>query len=271
MRRAIAAALAIAALLATPAARADDTDEVFARGAAALAEGRAGDAISLFESLADRGVVDAAVSFDRGLAYAARVRAGGEQPGDLGRAAQGFEEARALSPDPKLEADATRALADVRAEVARRRARAGESADVDQGPGLGRGLVRLLPEDAWAALALAASLVVGIGLFVRDGARARQLRAGAGVASIVAAPVAIFCAVMAFAARGDRLSLQEGVIVSATARPSDDKGIALPGAAPLPEAARVEIVDARAGWAHVRVGGTDAWIPASAVRPIARP
>ncbi|MDF2694931.1 MAG: hypothetical protein K0S65_3314, partial [Labilithrix sp.] len=57
----------------------------------ALAAGRPGEAIAKFEALADRGVVDAVVSFDRGLAYAARVRAGGEQPGDLGRAAHGFE------------------------------------------------------------------------------------------------------------------------------------------------------------------------------------
>ena len=47
-------------------------------------------------------VVDAAASYDRGLAYAMRVRIGAEVPGDLGRAAQGFEEARELSREDRV-------------------------------------------------------------------------------------------------------------------------------------------------------------------------
>jgi len=86
-------------------------EDMFGKATDALAGGKPGDAIALFEALADRGVVDENVSFDRGLAYAARVRIGAEQPGDLGRAAHGFEEARALTTDKALERDAFSALA----------------------------------------------------------------------------------------------------------------------------------------------------------------
>ena len=80
-------------------ARADDAPEpapveenpsaIFASATAALSAERHAEAIARFEALADRGVVDPVVSYDRGLAYAARVRAKNEQPGDLGRAAHG--------------------------------------------------------------------------------------------------------------------------------------------------------------------------------------
>src|SRR5580658_2381757 len=69
----------------------DETRPLFADAVKALHEGRAGDAIDGLEALADRGVVDPVLSFDRGLAYAMRVRIGAEVPGDLGRAAHGFE------------------------------------------------------------------------------------------------------------------------------------------------------------------------------------
>src|SRR5262245_40019358 len=97
----------------------------------ALAGNRPSEAIAKLEALADRGVVDAVVSFDRGLAYAARVRAGAEQAGDLGRAAHGFEEARELTHDTALATDATNALAVVRSEIARRRSRSGESIEIE--------------------------------------------------------------------------------------------------------------------------------------------
>src|SRR5579859_6373417 len=126
-----------------------DDQALFVAATQALKEGRPSDAIASFEALGDRGVVDAAISFDRGLAYAERIRAGGEQPGDLGRAAQGFEEARELSTDKALSEDAGRALALIRAEVARRRSRAGEPVELDEGASLGRTVVQLLPEDAW--------------------------------------------------------------------------------------------------------------------------
>jgi hypothetical protein len=256
----------LAATFSAPIARADDADALFAAGARALQEGRVGDAVDAFEAYADRGVVDAVASYDRGLAYAERVRMGAEQPGDLGRAAQGFEESRDLTHDPKLAADAERALMAVRGEVARRRLRAGQAAEVDPGPSLARTLARLLVEDTWAALAVAASAALSLGLFVRWLGREPRERVGGGVMAGVAAPALAFAVAMTAAARSDRQNLVEAVVVSPAARPVDERGLTLPGSAPMPEGARVEVLRESGGAARVRFGSVDAWLPVGSIR-----
>jgi hypothetical protein len=272
--------IAIAALLVSAIAAADgpsaapasddmSDDGLFSAATLALREGRPSDAIADLESLGDRGVVDPAVSLDRGLAYAERIRAGGEQPGDLGRAAQGFEEARDLATDKGLADDASRGLSLVRAEVARRRAHAGEPAALEQGASLGRTIVHLVPEEAWAVAAAALSGLLALGLFVRRFAGGRRARIGGTLASSAAAPLLALAALAAAFARDDRLHLREGVIVAASARPSDERGVVRPGASTLPEAARVQIVETKPGWVRVRWGALDAWVPSQAVRPLA--
>jgi hypothetical protein len=272
----VAAALAVLSLAASSAmAQPGDAPEesagaLFASATGALREGRAGDAVVAFEALADRGVVDAVASYDRGLAYAMRVRIGGEQPGDLGRAAHGFEEARDLSSDARLVDDATRALVVVRSEVARRRVRAGQPVEIDPSRSLARALSRLLPEDGWAALCAIASVVLGIGLFLRWLAASTRARVAGGVTAGVAVPVLAVGAMMAFAARHDRITLREAVVVAANARPTDERGIALAGAVPLPEGARVEVLAAQGASSRVRFGAMDAWVAPGALREIAR-
>jgi hypothetical protein len=249
----------------------DEIAAIFAAGIQALGDGRPGDAVADFEALGDRGVVDPIVSFDRGLAYAERVRGRGAIPGDLGRAAHGFEEARALTQDPTVARDATKALATLRAEVARRRALAGNPVEVDPGVSLGRAIIALAPEDGWGVLAGAASFLLTVSLFIRWLSTERRARIGAAIAMAVAIPALAAGALLALAARDDRLHLREGVIVSELARLSDDRHIALPGKAPLPEAARVTIEEAANGWARVRFGAEKGFIPSPAVRPLARP
>lgn len=267
-------ALAIAAVaLSGRTARADEVETpavLFAKGTQALHEGRASDAIAAFEALADRGTVDPAASYDRGLAYAMRVRIGAEVPGDLGRAAHGFEEARDLTHDAKLSDAASRALTVVRSEVARRRTRAGEPVEVDAGRSLGRTVSSLLAEDSWCVLAAICSAVLALGLFVRWMARTRRLRVGAAVAAGLAAPMMVLAIAMALAARHDRLEVREAVVVTPGSRPTDERGIVAPGATPLPEGARVEVVDARETHARIRFGALDAWVPTSALRDLAR-
>ena len=282
-RRIVAAALGLALGLAAHGASAqappspgsgppaDDTETIFAAGLKALGDGRPGDAIANFEALGDRGVVDPVVSFDRGLAYAERVRGRTAVPGDLGRAALGFEEARALPRDPALARDSARALGAIRAEVARRRALAGEPVDVDPGVSLGRAIVSLASEDAWSALTGAAALILTIALFVRWLSLARRVRIGAAIAMAVAGPLLAGGALLVLAARDQRLHLREGVIVSESARLSDEHHITLPGAAPLPEAARVTIDETGGGWARVRFGAQRGFVPSPSVRPLARP
>jgi hypothetical protein len=267
-----AIAVVIGATFAVP-ARAqsgDDSTALFSAGTAALRDGRAADAIASFEALADRGIVDPALSYDRGLAYAMRVRIGAEMSGDLGRAAHGFEEARDLTRDSRLADDAARGLAVVRSEVARRKVRAGEPVEVDPARSLARTLAGLLPEDAWSAIAAASSAILGLGLFVRWMANARRARIGGGVAAGVAGPALVIAIGMTLAARHDRMHLREAVLVVANARPTDEHGIATPGAMALPEGARVEIVDTRGAWSRVRFGSKDLWIASTALRPLAR-
>jgi hypothetical protein len=258
-------------LLLSRAALADDeTARLFASATKALEERRATEAVAALEALADRGVVDPVASYDRGLAYAMRVRIGGELPGDLGRAVQGFEEARDLSRDPKLDDDASRALVVVRSEVAKRRARAGQPVEIDPGRSLGRTLCALLPEDTWADISVGASALVALGLFVRWLGRSRRTRVAGGIGSAVAAPALAAAIAMSLAARHDRATLRESVVVGTGARPSDERGIALPGAIPLPEGARVEVLETRAGLSHVRFGSVDSWIGTDSLRELAR-
>jgi hypothetical protein len=249
-----------------------DGSETFTGAVRALHEGRAGDAVAAFESLADRGLVDPVVSYDRGLAYASRVRIGAELPGDLGRAAQAFEEARSLSRDPRLADDAARALTVVRGEIARRRLRAGQSVEmVDAGRTLGRALAALLSEDIWTALCAMASVFLAAGLFARWRAKEHRVRVAGGISAAVASPALALALAMTLAARHDRLNLREAVVVTSSARPIDERGMTLPGRQPLPEGARVELVDARGGSVRVRFGSGDVWVAQNAVREIARP
>jgi hypothetical protein len=269
--RVAGALVALLALLlpASPAGADTDPSALFGAGAKALHDGRAADAITSFESLADQGVVDAAASYDRGLAYATRVHIGAEVPGDLGRAAHGFEEARDLSRDARLAEDAARALGAIHSEVARRRARAGEPAEVDPGRSLARTIAHLSGEDTWTWLAAFASIALSGGLFVRWLASDRRWRVGGGVSAGVAAPVLGLAIALTLLARHDRLHLREAVVVTPNARPSDERGLTLPGARPLPEASRVEIVDQRAALTRVRFGSIDAWLPTGALRELA--
>jgi hypothetical protein len=247
-----------------------DSASLFASGVRALHDGRAPDAVAAFEALADRGVVDAVASYDRALAYALRVRLGDDTPGDLGRAAHGFEEARELSSDGALADDASRALVVVRTEVARRRQRAGQPVEVDPSRSLARALSRLLSEDVWSVLAAMASLALAVGLFMRWLGTSSRARVAGGVTAGVSVPALVVSVAMTLSVRHDRMNLREAVIVSAAARPTDERGIALPGASPLPEGARVEVLASEGPVALVRFGAIETRIAPSALRELAR-
>lgn len=246
-----------------------EAQELFRAGLLALEKEQPRDAIAAFEALADRGVVDAHVSFDRGLAYAQRVRLGGAQPGDLGRAAHGFEEARALAPNDALAREAADALAVVRAEAARKRASGSEVVELDRGATLGRSVVSLLPENAWAFSALTASMALACALVVRDRARDRHVRVGAATVALLALVLLASTASLLAAARHDRRELREAVVVAPSLRPADERLVTKPASGTIPEAARVELGPSRPGWVFVRWGNVSGWVPASGVRRIA--
>jgi len=246
------------------------TSDLFTNGVKALSDGRPANAVTALEALADRGAIDPVASYDRGLAYALRARIGPEEPGDLGRAVQGFEEARDLTRDPHLADDATHALTVVRSEIARRRMRAGEAADVDPGRSVDRALAALLSEETWAFVSVTMSALVSLAVFVRWLSVRPRLRVASGVVGGVASPLMLLGIAMTLATRHDRLSLHESVVVTANARPVDDRGIVLSGSHPLPEGARVEIVESRGPDRRVRFGSVDEWVSSTTLRELAR-
>lgn len=275
-RASFAVLLACVALATT--ARADedapheetDPTALFLGAHEAIVADRPGEAIAKLEALADRGVVDAVISFDRGLAYAARVRAGAEQPGDLGRAAHGFEETRALSRDPKLIADAATALAAVRSEIAHRRSRAGEPIEIGHGVSLGRSIVDLLPENVWATLAAIMALVLSGAILARRTLTEPRAKVAATTSGAIAGALLLTTSALAWAARDARLHLREGVVIAPNARLLDARHLAQDGVAPVAEGARARIVEETGGFSHVLVGGADGYLPSSTVLPLAK-
>jgi hypothetical protein len=265
-----AAALTLGALARADDGARDEAAKLFADGVHALEQQRPTDAVDDFEAVADRGVIDATASYDRGLAYAMRIHMGAEQPGDLGRAAHGFEEARELADDDSLRRDAQTALAAVRSEVARRKARQGSAVDMDQHAAPWRALTHALPENTWAALALTAALVFGCALFLRWLSSSSRARAGAAIAIATSLPVLVLAAALTRSARRDRLELREAIVISPSVRPSDSRGVVLSGGATIPEAARVELREQEGAFTEVRWGTLDAWVPTTALRPLAK-
>lgn len=246
-----------------------DDDALFADGTRALAEGKPVDAISAFEGLGDRGVVNAVVSYDRALAYAARVRAGAGAPGDLGRAVHGFEEARLLTRDVGLARDASVGLDIVRGEIARRRSREGASAELASGTPLGRALVGLARESTWATAAVVFAAALTLVIILRVRALPGRARVAANTALGLAALSLAVTASLAWAAAHTRREVREGIVVSEGARLLDDHHLATPGKSPLPEGARVRILGEEGGFRRVDMGGVVGLLPAPAVLPLA--
>lgn len=253
-------------------AAAEDTDPkaLFKAATEALAGDRPALAIAKLEALGDRGVIDPVVSYDRGLAYAGRVRAGAEQPGDLGRAAHGFEEARELSHDSALVLDATTALAAVRAEVAKRRSRAGDPIEIEHGVSLGRSIVKLLPENVWAILAAMSALALTVGIVLRARAEVRRLKVAGTTTCAIAGGLLCAFALVLHSARDIRLHVREAVVIAPSTRLLDEKHVALLAVAPLPEGARLQLLDESSDFAHVALGSAVGWLPSAAVLPMAR-
>ena len=252
------------------AAESTDPKALFQAATDALAGDRPTLAIAKLEALGDRGVVDPVVSYDRGLAYAGRVRAEAEQPGDPGRAAHGFEEARELSHDSGLVADATTALAAVRAEVAKRRARGGDPIELEHGVSLGRSIVKLLPKNVWAILAALSSLALTVGIVLRARAQVRRLKVAGTTTCVIAGGLLVVLALVVQSARDIRLHVREAVVIAPATRLLDEKHVALLSVAPLPEGARVQLLDEGSDFAHVVAGRAVGWLPSSAIVPMAK-
>lgn len=242
-------------------------DAVLTRGAAALARSAPREAIELYEAFADAGGLHPDVSYSRGTAYVARVRAGDDRPGDLGRAAAAFEEALALRPD---DPDAPRALEAVRSAIAHRRARGGKAIEIDTSPGAFAALVGLLGEQSWALVAAAGSLSLSAGLVAWLRGKGRQTRLGGAIATSLGLLALTLGASFSISAQRARTHGERGVVVAPELRLTNDASLPLPGSPTLPEAAGVEIVERRGALMHVRWGKIEGWGPATGVQRLPR-
>ncbi|MSP23915.1 MAG: hypothetical protein EXR75_01880 [Myxococcales bacterium] len=258
------AALAFA-LIAGP-ARADTLDpaphDSFRAGADALVLGKYEVAIAELEAHADREPPHPDASFDRALAYLARVRSGGERAGDLGRAAAALEETRLMRPD---DAEAATALELVRAEVARRRARSQKSI-VMATPSLDRLVYGLATPHAWAIAAILSSWLVAVGVLLRRRPAGARRLAGTLLIPVAAVLMVVLVPLAVGSAKVARSSVP-GVLVVREAFLTDETGAAL-GGDPVLEAARLELGEERNTLVHVRNGVREGWLPAENVRTL---
>jgi hypothetical protein len=238
--------------------------DAMTRGGEALTRGAVREAIEAFEAAADRGVLHPDVSYDRGMAYVARAKEAGGQPGDLGQAAAAFEESLWLRSDDE---GAAAALEAVRAEVARRRARGDQAMEVVVKPSALRAILGLAPERAWGVLALLASLALGVGLALRRLTQ-HTLRLAGGIATALGLIASLLFVPMSALARSIRRSTATGVIVATDAAVVDEKGVSISQQQPVPEAARVEISERRGALYRFSWGQVEGYTAASNVRII---
>jgi len=249
----------MAIVLPGDAAKPEASDDTFRRGSTALAEGRYDDAIAELEAFADRETPHPDASFDRGAAYVLRVKSGAERTADLGRAAAAFEEALLLRPNDD---EANHALELVRAEIARRRSRAGKGV-VLATPSLDRALVRLASPRSWAYAAIACGSLLALGLWLR------RRRGTAELAGLLLAPVtAVFLAALVpIALWSDHLERHRrpAVLVAREAFLTHEDGTTL-GGDPVVEGARLELAETRGDRSRVRYGVREGWVPAETIR-----
>jgi len=265
LRVALGAAVALSCLGAKAETALDaQSKALFNKATVALQAGAPGEAVSIFELLADRGVVHPDVSFNRAVAYIKRARADRAQPGDLGRAVAALEETLALRPS---DAAAETTLARVQSELSRERSRRGAQSLLER-PSLGRALVRLLPENFWAFTTMMASGVTTLGLLAAWLAGSPRRRYVGKVALAIAGVFGILSGTMLHAASKMRHDLTPGVVTAPEARLRDAAGLPLPAiaardAASIPEGALVDISRINDRYAEVLWGETKAWVQLS--------
>lgn len=233
---------------------------------AAVERGAFNEAVDELELLADQGFIHPDASRARAYAYVERARSRAAEPGDLGRAVAALEEARLLGPDDTSIDDA---LEKVRAEIARRRARESDP-ELLQRPALGRAVVALIPENAWAILSAGGSLLLTLGLTLRSFVRRRSAEIAGSVGIVSGILIGALCGVLAAAARHYRTSTRPAVVVVPEARWLDESGRpntpAGRQANVVPEGALVHIRGERHGRYEVEWGSLDGWLSAPQLR-----
>ncbi len=261
----LAASIILGALPARAEAPLDsESRAIFNKATTAIEAGAPSEAIAELELLADRGVLNPDVSFNRAVAYIKRAKTSRVQAGDLGRAVAALEETMALRPaDTQAEA----VLERVQSELSRERSRRGSQSLLVR-PSIGRALVRLLPENFWALAAVLASSCCTLGLLVAWLAASPRRRFVGKVTASISGAFGILAGIAIFAAVQLRHSVTIGVVTVPEARLRDAAGVPVPvgvarDTANIPEGARVDISRISDHYAEILWGETKAWVQLS--------
>jgi hypothetical protein len=240
---------------------------LFARGVSALERGAYGEAIDVFELMADRGVVHPDLSFDLGVAYLGRARSSEARPGDLGRVAAALSETLELRPDDE---EAELALSKVRSEVSRRLARQGVTDTLSARPSLGRAVAGLVPENIWAALAALGSGLLGVGLLTRELTQRAAPRLVANTLLGIGGFLLIVTGGLSFAARWFRTRFEPAIVVVEQARLLDEQGMSKVRAGSVSEGSLVYVRETHGDLARVEWSGNESWLRRSEIRVLSR-
>jgi len=232
--------------------------------ATALQKGAPQQAIEQAEAYADTGEVHPDLSYNRGLAYLARVHRGNGQPGDLGRAAAAFEETLLLREN---DSEAQQALTITRKEVAHGRARGGMAVDLERSSGGLATLVELGSENVWMLLGAVGSVLLTLGLLLRR-VRQRIVHVAGDVACVLGlVGITLFLPLAAYARYLHKHS-HIGVMIAPEARWLDEHGNIKPQLPAVPEASRVHLVTRRGGLWFARWAGYEGYVAVGSVKEI---
>ena len=246
---------------------AETPEKTLSSANAAVERGAFGEAIDAFEALSDRGFSHPDASYARARAYLERARTRAAKPGDLGRAVAALEEYRRARPKDGERVE--RALETVRAEIGRRRVRSGGS-PVNHGLSIGRAIVGLASENAWAVVAAIGSALLTLGLGIRRLSARRSAEIASAVGIAAGLLLGLLGAGLTAAARHYRTTSQPAVVVVPEARLYDAQGRPLPQASGgtnlIPEGALIYVRGRRNRYFDVEWGAVRGHVDAAQLR-----
>lgn len=256
----------------TTAPRTSDS-ALFEQAHHALERGGYSEAIELLEQLSDRGVIRAAASRNRALAYLLRAESPKQQPGDLGQAVAALRETLQLEPDDQ---EAQHVLQEVRREISRQRARRGLDPVIVELPLL-HALVNLLPAFVWGSVALLGSLALTLGLLLVTRASDSPLRLAGQISCVSGSLLMLLFGGLAYQSEHIRQTRREAVVVLGEAPLLDSQGRAQATKAlglearAIPEGASVFVTGQQGNLFRISWGSSEAWVHGRQLRVLIRP
>jgi len=241
-----------------------ELESEFARLSTLLNEDRTEEAIQGFEVLADRGLVHADLSFNRGVAYLKRALSPSERSGDLGQAAAGFFEAANLRRGDESAEAAAQALT---LEIARRQGEQREAQVSMSEPLHVQALSAFDATYPLGASILGATLfVLGLGLSLKSELRARAHSLALLGAILWALGSALYALSEYYVA-----GAQYAVVVVPRAELRNALGQKQRGAETLLLGTKLRIGEQRSNLVELKAGDSDSWLLGSDVRRLQSP